>query len=134
MSGGEQQMLAIARTLMGNPDAVLLDEPSEGLAPVIVALMAEAVLAMKDEGVAVLLCEQNLRFRRRRGDRAVVIERGQIRWEGRFADLTTDARLKDELLSVDRGGQCRPSTRSTLRALTRCTKDPISGAPRPPRP
>ena len=62
MSGGEQQMLAIARTLMGNPDAILLDEPSEGLAPVIVQMMAEAILAMKAEGVAVLLSEQNWAF------------------------------------------------------------------------
>ncbi len=65
MSGGEQQMLTIARTLMGNPDMVLLDEPSEGLAPVIVEQMADAVLAMKAEGVAVLLSEQNLHFARR---------------------------------------------------------------------
>ena len=62
MSGGEQQMLTIARTLMGNPRAVLLDEPSEGLAPVIVEQMAEAVLRMKEEGIAVLLSEQNLHF------------------------------------------------------------------------
>ena len=62
MSGGEQQMLAIARTLMGNPDAILLDEPSEGIAPVIVQMMAEAIRAMKAEGVAVLLSEQNWAF------------------------------------------------------------------------
>lgn len=99
-SGGEQQMLTIARTLMGNPDAVLLDEPSEGLAPLVVALMADAVLAMKREGVAVLLCEQNLPFASAVGDRAVVVERGQVRWEGTFAGLAADARLRDELLSV----------------------------------
>jgi branched-chain amino acid transport system ATP-binding protein len=99
-SGGEQQMLAIARTLMGNPDAVLLDEPSEGLAPLVVALMAEAVLAMKREGVSVLLCEQNLSFASAVGDRAVVIEQGQVRWEGTFAALSADASLRDELLAV----------------------------------
>src|SRR4051812_39180030 len=87
MSGGEQQMLAIARTLMGNPRAILLDEPSEGLAPVIVALMAEAVLALKREGVAVLLSEQNLGFAAAVADRAVVIERGHVRHEGPAAAL-----------------------------------------------
>ena len=71
MSGGEQQMLTIARTLMGNPEAMLLDEPSEGLAPVIVELMARAVHAMKAEGVAVLLSEQNLAFAAAVGDRAL---------------------------------------------------------------
>ena len=76
MSGGEQQMLAIARTLMGNPRAVLLDEPSEGLAPVIVELMADAVLAMKREGIAVLLSEQNLQLRRR-GQRPRLYDRAR---------------------------------------------------------
>ncbi|CAA9309579.1 MAG: Branched-chain amino acid transport ATP-binding protein LivF [uncultured Microvirga sp.] len=90
MSGGEQQMLAIARTLMGNPDAVLLDEPSEGLAPVIVELMAAAVSAMKAEGVAVLLSEQNLAFASAVGDRAIIIEQGQIRYEGAMAALMQD--------------------------------------------
>jgi branched-chain amino acid transport system ATP-binding protein len=82
MSGGEQQMLTIARTLMGNPVAVLLDEPSEGLAPVIVELMAEAVLRMKEEGLAVLLSEQNLDFAAAVADRAYVIEKGDIRFSG----------------------------------------------------
>ena len=99
-SGGEQQMLAIGRTLMGNPDAVLLDEPSEGLAPVIVAMMAKAVLAMKREGVAVLLAEQSFAFASAVGDRAVVIERGEMRWTGTVADLAANEALKDELLSV----------------------------------
>ncbi|OGA00428.1 MAG: ABC transporter ATP-binding protein, partial [Betaproteobacteria bacterium RIFCSPLOWO2_02_67_12] len=69
MSGGEQQMLTIARTLMGNPKAVLLDEPSEGLAPVIVEQMAQTILELKKEGLCVLLCEQNLRFAHLVGDR-----------------------------------------------------------------
>jgi branched-chain amino acid transport system ATP-binding protein len=79
MSGGEQQMLTIARTLMGNPVAILLDEPSEGLAPVIVELMAEAVLAMKAEGVAVLLAEQSVAFAGAVADRTLSIERGTVR-------------------------------------------------------
>ena len=100
MSGGEQQMLTIARTLMGNPRAVLLDEPSEGLAPVIVELMARAVLAMKAEGVAVLLCEQNLAFAAAVSDRAYVIERGQIRFEGTIAALSGDEAMRDAYLGV----------------------------------
>jgi len=100
MSGGEQQMLTIARTLMGNPRAVLLDEPSEGLAPVIVELMARAVLAMKAEGVAVLLCEQNLAFAAAVSDRAYVIERGQIRFEGTIAALSRDETMRDAYLGV----------------------------------
>jgi branched-chain amino acid transport system ATP-binding protein len=100
MSGGEQQMLTIARTLMGNPRAVLLDEPSEGLAPVIVELMAEAVLAMKREGIAVLLSEQNLAFASAVSDRATIIERGQIRYEGTVEELSRDEAVRDAYLSV----------------------------------
>lgn len=100
MSGGEQQMLTIARTLMGNPDAVLLDEPSEGLAPVIVELMAQAVLAMKREGIAVLLCEQNLAFASAVSDYGYVIERGEIRTEGTIAALSEDAAVRDAYLTV----------------------------------
>jgi len=100
MSGGEQQMLTIARTLMGNPQAVLLDEPSEGLAPVVVELMAEAVTAMKQEGTAVLLSEQNLNFASVVSDRAYVIERGLIRYEGTIADLSRDETIRDAYLTV----------------------------------
>ena len=82
MSGGEQQMLTIARTLMGNPKAVLLDEPSEGLAPVIVEQMAQTILELKKEGLCVLLCEQNLRFAHLVGDRAYILEKGHIRFAG----------------------------------------------------
>jgi branched-chain amino acid transport system ATP-binding protein len=82
MSGGEQKMLAIARTLMGNPLAVLLDEPSEGISPVIVAQMVKTILELKKEGVSVLLCEQNRVFARRVADRAYRIEKGVVRPEG----------------------------------------------------
>jgi branched-chain amino acid transport system ATP-binding protein len=100
MSGGEQQMLTIARTLMGNPQAVLLDEPSEGLAPVIVAEMAAAVSRMKAEGIAVLLSEQNLHFASAVADRAYVIEKGVIRHEGPMAAIVADAGLREAYLGV----------------------------------
>jgi branched-chain amino acid transport system ATP-binding protein len=100
MSGGEQQMLTIARTLMGNPHAVLLDEPSEGLAPVIVEQMAEAVLSMKREGIAVLLSEQNLYFASAVSDRAYVIEKGVIRFEGTMAALEADEAVRAAYLTV----------------------------------
>jgi len=91
MSGGEQQMLAIARTLMGNPQLILLDEPSEGLAPVIVAQMADAIRALKEAGVGILLAEQNLHFAARIADRAAVIEKGRIVWTGPMPALMQDA-------------------------------------------
>jgi len=100
MSGGEQQMLTIARTLMGNPRCVLLDEPSEGLAPIIVAEMAKSICALKGEGLSVLLCEQNLRFCEAIADRAYIIEKGQIRFGGTMAELTADASLREQYLSV----------------------------------
>jgi branched-chain amino acid transport system ATP-binding protein len=79
ISGGEQKMLAIARTLMGNPRAVLLDEPSEGLAPLVVRQMAAALAELKSAGLSVLVCEQNAQFAARLADRAYVIERGRVR-------------------------------------------------------
>jgi branched-chain amino acid transport system ATP-binding protein len=100
MSGGEQQMLSIARTLMGNPDAILLDEPSEGLAPVIVQMMAEALRAMKAEGLAVLLSEQNWSFASAVSDRATVIERGEIRFAGSIGELAADEALRADTLGV----------------------------------
>lgn len=100
MSGGEQQMLAIARTLMGNPRLILLDEPSEGLAPVIVEQMAAAILALRAEGVTILLAEQNLHFAGRVADRAAVIEKGRIVWEGEMAVLRDDAALRQAYLAV----------------------------------
>jgi branched-chain amino acid transport system ATP-binding protein len=100
MSGGEQQMLAIARTLMGNPRLLLLDEPSEGLSPLIVEQMAEAVLALKQTGVAVLLAEQNLHFAARVADRAVVIESGCVVWSGTMRSLMSNAQVRVAHLQV----------------------------------
>jgi len=87
MSGGEQQMLTIARTLMGNPRAILLDEPSEGLAPVIVEQMVRTIRELKTEGLTVLLCEQNLHFARQVADRAYVIEKGHVRRSGTLEEI-----------------------------------------------
>ncbi len=100
MSGGEQQMLTIARTLMGNPRCLLLDEPSEGLAPIIVEQMAHSIRALKGEGLCVLLSEQNLHFSHAVADRAYIIEKGQIRFGGSMAELTADSSFREQYLSV----------------------------------
>jgi branched-chain amino acid transport system ATP-binding protein len=100
MSGGEQQMLTIARTLMGNPRLILLDEPSEGLAPVIVEQMAATIAALKKEGLTVVLSEQNLHFAREVADRAYIIEKGRIRYEGAMADLARDEEARNTYLTV----------------------------------
>lgn len=100
ISGGEQQMLAIARTLMGNPMAILLDEPSEGLAPKIVEQMAHAVVEMKRSGLSVLLAEQNVHFARAVGDRAYILERGTIHMEGSVARLLGDEGITRAYLAV----------------------------------
>ena len=100
ISGGEQQMLTIARTLMGNPSAILLDEPSEGLAPLIVEQMAKTILELKQEGLCVLLSEQNLHFANLVADRAYIIEKGHIRYRGSMAELAADAQVRATYLSV----------------------------------
>jgi len=100
MSGGEQQMLSIARTLMGNPVCLLLDEPSEGLAPVIVDQMMGIVLELKAAGVAILLSEQNLRFAEAVADRACIIEKGRIRFDGPFAELARREDVTSRYLQV----------------------------------
>jgi branched-chain amino acid transport system ATP-binding protein len=100
MSGGEQQMLTIARTLMGNPRAILLDEPSEGLAPVIVEQMAKTIEALKSEGLTVVLSEQNLHFANLVADRAYIIEKGRIRYSGTMAELAANDAVRAQYLSV----------------------------------
>jgi branched-chain amino acid transport system ATP-binding protein len=100
LSGGEQQMLTVARTLMGNPRLLLLDEPSEGLAPVIVRALVQQVAALKREGLTILLSEQNLAFAARLADRAYVIERGQIRFAGAMQTLLADEGIRRAYLSV----------------------------------
>jgi branched-chain amino acid transport system ATP-binding protein len=100
MSGGEQQMLSVARTLMGNPFVVLLDEPSEGVAPLIVEQMAQMILALKAQGVSILLSEQNLHFAGLVADRAYVLEKGQMRFAGTMAQLAADETVRRTYLSV----------------------------------
>ena len=100
MSGGEQQMLTIARTLMGNPSCLLLDEPSEGLAPVIVDQMAAAIRALKKEGLSVLLSEQNLHFAAEVSDRAYIIEKGRIRFSGTMSELAANPDVRAQYLAV----------------------------------
>nr|WP_145544897.1 ABC transporter ATP-binding protein [Variovorax boronicumulans] len=100
MSGGEQQMLTVARTLMGNPYLVLLDEPSEGVAPVIVEQMAHMILELKGQGVSILLSEQNMHFAELVSDRAYVLEKGQIRFEGSMAELAANEEVRRAYLSV----------------------------------
>jgi branched-chain amino acid transport system ATP-binding protein len=98
MSGGEQQMLSVARTLMGNPSLVLLDEPSEGVAPVIVEQMARAILTMKQQGVSILLSEQNFNFAQQVCDHAVILEKGQVRFNGSFSSLQADPSIVSQWL------------------------------------
>ncbi len=100
MSGGEQQMLSVARTLMGNPRLVLLDEPSEGVAPVIVEQMADMIVELKKQGLSVLLSEQNVAFASAVSDRAYVLEKGQVRFAGSMAALDADEDVRRQYLAV----------------------------------
>ena len=100
MSGGEQQMLTVARTLMGQPLLVLLDEPSEGVAPLIVQQMARTIRALKAQGVSVLLSEQNLPFAEAVADRAYLIEQGEVAHEGSMADVVANPDVRKNCLGV----------------------------------
>jgi branched-chain amino acid transport system ATP-binding protein len=100
MSGGEQQMLTVARTLMGNPLLVLLDEPSEGVAPVIVEQMANTIVALKQEGLSVLLSEQNIHFAELVSDRVYVLEKGEVRWHGPMTEFAQDTTAQRALLAM----------------------------------
>ena len=100
LSGGEQQMLTIARTLMGNPELLLLDEPSEGLAPVIVENLLAKVQLLKGEGLTILLAEQGVDFSLSLADRVYVLEKGAVRFAGPAAQLRDDAGLRNKLLAL----------------------------------
>jgi branched-chain amino acid transport system ATP-binding protein len=100
LSGGEQQMLTIARTLMGNPELLLLDEPSEGLAPVIVENMLVQIQRLKKEGLTILLAEQGLDFSLALADRVYVLQKGEVQFTGPSQKLRDDVALRDKLLSV----------------------------------
>jgi branched-chain amino acid transport system ATP-binding protein len=100
MSGGEQQMLTIARTLMGNPEAILMDEPSEGLAPIVVEQMAAVIRSLKAEGLTILLSEQNLEFALSVSDRAYVLERGRVEHAATTAEISGDHIIRAAYLAV----------------------------------
>jgi branched-chain amino acid transport system ATP-binding protein len=102
MSGGQQQMLCIARSLMGNPDLILLDEPSEGLAPLIIEELAELILTLKKSGLTMLLAEQNLNFARAIGDRVYILDKGCVQFSGTFDELAQDKDLARSYLFVGR--------------------------------
>ena len=100
LSGGQQRMVAIARTLMGNPSLLLLDEPSEGLAPIVVSAILERLKRLKATGTTVLISEQNLRFATELADRVSIIERGEIRYEGTPAELGAHPEVREKYLMV----------------------------------
>jgi branched-chain amino acid transport system ATP-binding protein len=100
LSGGEQQMLTIGRTLMGNPDLLLLDEPSEGLAPLVVRDLGMQIRRLKDEGITILLCEQNAKFATALSDRAYVLEKGQVRFTGTIKELQDNAEVRRQYLAL----------------------------------
>jgi branched-chain amino acid transport system ATP-binding protein len=100
LSGGEQQMLTIARTLMGNPELLLLDEPSEGLAPLVVEALLDHIRALKERGLTILLAEQGIDFSLALADRVYILEKGSIRHSGPAAELRADQAMRDRLLSL----------------------------------
>ncbi|HEX9797854.1 MAG TPA: ABC transporter ATP-binding protein [Anaerolineales bacterium] len=100
LSGGEQQMLAMARTLMGSPRLLLLDEPTAGLAPLILESMAAQIRSFKEHGITTLLSEQNVRFASTVADRVVILDRGQVVYEGTYQELEAEAEIKTKYLAV----------------------------------
>jgi branched-chain amino acid transport system ATP-binding protein len=100
LSGGEQQMLTIARTLMGNPELLLLDEPSEGLAPLVVETLLDKVSELKAQGLTILLAEQGVDFSLALADRVYVLEKGSVRHSGPAAELRDNVTLRDRLLAL----------------------------------
>jgi branched-chain amino acid transport system ATP-binding protein len=100
LSGGEQKMLAIGRALMGNPELLILDEPSEGLSPVMVSSLIEVILRIKEQGVTLLIADQNLKFARRVADRGYIMEKGAIQHEGTMKDLWENEAIVRKYLAV----------------------------------
>jgi len=100
LSGGEQQMLTIARTLMGNPEILLLDEPSEGLAPLVVDNLRRQLARLKASGLTIVLAEQNVRFVSELGDRVYVLEKGMVRYQGSMAEFLAEEKVRQAYLSV----------------------------------
>ena len=100
LSGGEQQMLTIARTLMGNPEVLLLDEPSEGLAPLVVDNLRQQLGRLKASGLTIVLAEQNVRFVSELGDRVYILEKGMVRYQGSMAAFLADEQVRQAYLAV----------------------------------
>lgn len=100
LSGGEQQMLTVGRTLMGNPTLLLLDEPVEGVAPLVVRELSEKILKLKSMGLTILMAEQNLQFATRISDFAYVIDKGRIRYQGTMQDLARNEEIKQKYLMI----------------------------------
>jgi branched-chain amino acid transport system ATP-binding protein len=100
LSGGEQQMLTIARTLMGDPAVLLLDEPSEGLAPLVVETLRQQLAQLKQNGLTIVLAEQNVRFVSELGDRVYILEKGMVRYQGSMAEFLADEPVRQAYLAV----------------------------------
>ena len=100
LSGGEQQMLTIARTLMGDPAVLLLDEPSEGLAPLVVETLRQQLGQLKQNGLTIVLAEQNVRFVSELGDRVYILEKGMVRYQGSMAEFLADEPVRQAYLAV----------------------------------
>ncbi len=100
LSGGEQQMLTIARTLMGNPDVLLLDEPSEGLAPLVVEMLGEQLGGLKRTGLTMIVAEQNIHFVSELGDRVYILEKGMVRYQGTMAEFLANEDVRRAHLAV----------------------------------
>jgi branched-chain amino acid transport system ATP-binding protein len=100
LSGGEQQMLTLGRTLMGNPDLLLLDEPVEGLAPLVVKDLGEQILKLKEMGQTILFSEQNVKFATLTSERAYVIDKGKIRYQGSIEELRANEEIKEKYLMI----------------------------------
>lgn len=100
LSGGEQKMLAIGRALMGNPVLLILDEPSEGLSPLMVKTLVEAIHQIRQEGVTLLIADQNVKFARRVADRGYIMEKGHIRFSGRLEELWANEEIVRKYLAV----------------------------------